>query len=138
VSQYNQAGYVSYLPDLLQGRWNHGCSYFVNNEGSQTLLVTGGYGNGTLSSTELLVGTASAWVYSGKLPSPRWGLHGANIDSRVIMTGGYYYDGNNKYYYDDILKFDPLTGQWTEVANMTQARVNHAVSTITFEPNLCV
>ena len=35
VSQYNQAGWVRDLPDLLQGRYENGCSYFVNNEGSQ-------------------------------------------------------------------------------------------------------
>ena len=35
VSQYNQDGWVRDLPDLLQGRFWHGCSYFTNNEGSQ-------------------------------------------------------------------------------------------------------
>ena len=35
VSQYNQAGWVRDLPDLLQGRKNHGCTYYDNNEGSQ-------------------------------------------------------------------------------------------------------
>ena len=35
VSQYNQAGWVRDLPDLLQGRYYHGCSYYDNNEGSQ-------------------------------------------------------------------------------------------------------
>ena len=57
----------------------------------QTLLVTGGwtgYPNyDYLSSTELLVGTASAWVYTGELPSPRSLLRGANIDNKVVMTG---------------------------------------------------
>ena len=56
----------------------------------QTLLVAGGYtGSGSvwLSSTELLVGEASAWVLTGELPSPRQGLRGANIDNRVLMTG---------------------------------------------------
>ena len=55
----------------------------------QTLLVTGGLDGSAdfLSSTELLVGTASAWVNTGELPSPRVGLHGANIDSKVFMTG---------------------------------------------------
>ena len=54
----------------------------------QTFLVTGGYffGN-TLSSTELLIEASSNWVFSGDLPTPRWGLRGANIDQRVIMTG---------------------------------------------------
>ena len=56
----------------------------------QTMLVTGGYGTtGTdvLSSTELLVGTASAWVFTGELPSPRSGLRGTTIDNMVLMTG---------------------------------------------------
>ena len=57
----------------------------------QTLLVTGGWtGSVPLSSTELLVGEASAWVLTGELPSPRDGLHGANIDNRILMTGGKY------------------------------------------------
>ena len=52
--------------------------------------MTGGRkeGGGSLSSTELLVETAKAWVFTGKLPSPRHGLRGANIDNRVLMTGG--------------------------------------------------
>ena len=55
----------------------------------QTLLVAGGYGSGSvwLSSTELLMGEASAWVNTGELPSPRIALRGANIDNRVLMTG---------------------------------------------------
>merc|ERR1711874_488118 len=131
VSQYKETGWVRDLPDLLQGRWNHGCSYFVNNDGSQTLLVTGGHsGSGFLSSTELLVGlTASAWVNTGELPSLRIGLRGANIDNRVFMTGGSKHPSD----YDDILEFDPLTGEWKLVDKMIQARQYHAVSTITFE-----
>ena len=55
----------------------------------QTLLVTGGYSDGDyLSSTELLVGTeATAWVFTGDLPTPRSGLKGANIGNKVLMTG---------------------------------------------------
>ena len=54
------------------------------------MLVTGGHdGNerGYLSSTELLVETAPAWVFTGELPSPRYGLEGANIDNKILMTG---------------------------------------------------
>ena len=54
-------------------------------------LVSGGYyhdGSGNyLSSTELLMESASAWVLTGELPSPRYGLRGANIDNRILMTG---------------------------------------------------
>ena len=55
----------------------------------QTYLVTGGYNydDGYLSSTELLVETSSTWTFSGRLPSPRDGLRGANIDGRILMTG---------------------------------------------------
>ena len=94
------------LPQLQQGRYWHGCSSYNNAEGSkvgidinyyrtiiifQTYLVAGGSPGlgGWLSSTELLVETASAWVYTGELPSPRDGLRGATIDNRVLMTGNW-------------------------------------------------
>ena len=46
------------------------------------------------------------------------------------------YDGSS--YSDDILEFDPLTGQWKEVAKMIQARHVHAVAVINFDSGLCV
>jgi len=49
------------------------------------------------------------------------------------MTGGH-----DDSFSDDILEFDPLTGQWKLVDRMIQARNGHAVSTITFESGLCV
>ena len=100
VSEYNEAGWVRDLPALLQKRWSHGCTYYTNDEGIkviynidnnhcptimifQTYLVSGGYDydGGLLSSTELLVETATAWVLTGELPSPRSGLRAANIDN---------------------------------------------------------
>ena len=103
VSEYSETGFTRDLPQLLQGRRNHGCSYFENEEGTkvdidsnscgviifQTFLVTGGYNydGGYLSSTELLVETSAAWILTGYLPTPRYGLRGANIDQRVLMTG---------------------------------------------------
>jgi len=91
VSEYNQEGWVRVLPSLQQGRYGHGCSYFVSDDGTKTLLVTGGIFvdySGYLSSTELLVGTdATAWVFTGELPTPRRFLRGSNIDNKVLMTG---------------------------------------------------
>ena len=50
--------------------------------------MSGGVGDSEyLSSTELLVETASAWIMSADLPSPRLGLRGANIDNKILMTG---------------------------------------------------
>ena len=102
VSEYSETGFTRDLPQLLQGRRSHGCSYFENEEGTkvdidsnscgviifQTFLVTGGYNDSDdLSSTELLVETSAAWILTGELPTPRYGLRGANIDQRVLMTG---------------------------------------------------
>ena len=53
----------------------------------QTYLVSGGYDGDWLSSTELLVETATAWVLTGELPSPRAGLRAATIDNKVLITG---------------------------------------------------
>ena len=41
------------------------------------------------------------------------------------------YDGSSTSY-DDILEFDPLTGQWKEVDRMIQARSYHAVSVVEY------
>ena len=50
--------------------------------------MSGGWtGSTDLTSTELLVETASAWVYSGNLPYARSALSGANIDNRIFMIG---------------------------------------------------
>ena len=46
------------------------------------------------------------------------------------------YDGSS--YSDEILEFDPLTGQWEMVDSMNQARSQHAVSVSNFEAGLCV
>ena len=102
VSEYSETGYIEDLPQLLRGRYWHGCSYFDNEEGTkvdidsescgvvvfQTFLVTGGYdGYSIISSTELLTEKTSAWTKTGDLPSPRTSLRGTNIDQRVVMTG---------------------------------------------------
>ena len=49
--------------------------------------MTGGNHQGKLDSTELLTEGASAWVYSGVLPSARYGLRAATLDNRLIVTG---------------------------------------------------
>ena len=116
------------------------------------MLVTGGWNTSKtlLSSTELLVGTATAWVYSGELPTPRVLLRGANIDQKILMTGEifwviYHLDdlqstlgGFRWSSSDEILEFDPLKKKWKLVDRMIQARRHHAVSTVSFDSGLCV
>merc|ERR1712066_235474 len=132
VSEYSEDGFTRDLPQLQQGRYGHGCTYFENEEGTKTFLVTGGtyYDDNynDLSSTELLVENSAKWIYSGELPTPRDGLRGANIDQRVIMTGGV--DGS---YFDEILEFKTSTGTWSLVDRMMSVRYYHAVSVISTE-----
>ena len=102
MSEYGEAGFIRYLPDLNQGRYGHGCSHYEDGEGRkvnidinyspliivQTYIVAGGYtGSNRLSSTEVLVETGSAWNLSGELPSPRHALRGVNIENKIVMTG---------------------------------------------------
>jgi len=133
VSEYSEDGYLRDLPQLLEGRSKHGCTYYVNDKGTKTYLVTGGYTppGYTLSSTELLEETATSWVKAGELPTPRDSLRVARVDNRVLSTGGFYHRNGNVTSLDEILEFDPSNG-WTVLAKMTKARFLHAVSTIPF------
>ena len=94
VAEYSVSGYIRDLPSFQDKRWFHGCTYYYNEDGVRTFLVTGGIfkekdedPNIPISSTELLVETDQAWRYAGNLPSPRTALIGKNIDSRIFMTG---------------------------------------------------
>ena len=101
MSEYGEAGFIRYLPDLNHGRFNHGCSHYEDGEGRkvnidinysplitvQTYLVSGGSYDVYLSSTEVLLETGSAWTLTGELPSPRSGIQAARIDNKIVMTG---------------------------------------------------
>merc|ERR1719245_2419094 len=141
VSEYSNEGWVRDLPSLQQGRFYHGCSYFVSDDGTKTLLVTGGWSHFYLSSTELLHDGSSSWTYTGDLPTPRAHFRGGNIDNKVLMTGGESQDSDDYSYtyYAEILEFspptnptNPRTGHWKLVANMTRARMSHAVSVVAY------
>ena len=63
------------------------CVVMINNINVQVLLVTAGHNFGFLDSTELLLPSATSWIYSGALPSPRGWLRGATLDNKVVITG---------------------------------------------------
>ena len=112
MSEYGEAGFIRYLPDLNQGRGYHGCSYYEDGEGRkvnidinysplilvQTYLVSGGWTviGDELSTTEVLLETGSAWTLTGQLPSPRQGLQAARIDNKIVMTGNCLQSGEIK------------------------------------------
>ena len=66
-----------------------------NNNNVQVLLVTGGRdyngdiftGGSNLDSTELLLPSATSWIYTAALPSPGDGLRGATLNNKVLVIG---------------------------------------------------
>ena len=53
----------------------------------QVFLVTGGYNDGKLSSTEVLKDGDLSWTTVGNLPKAVWGIRGVSLNNRIIMTG---------------------------------------------------
>ena len=49
-----------------------------------------------------------------------------------------YLGGSGGAYSDDILEFDPVTGQWKKVGRMMELRRRHAVAVINFDSGICV
>ena len=104
VVSYNIKGEATRLPSLQTSRCAHGCGFYYNNDQlvsfklcivdidciliTQTYLVTGGqHSYFDESSTETLAKDGSQWVYAGPLPSARWGVRGARLGDKLIMTG---------------------------------------------------
>ena len=117
VQVYTLSGPQEQLPDLQTGRHSHACAHYldsqdrvvsiacnitahltivtlhcvvmINNINVQVMMVTGGVDSNfdDLSSTELLLPSATSWTYSDPLPSTRSGLRGATLDNKVVITG---------------------------------------------------
>lgn len=131
VSTYQETGWALDLPYLHTGRFAHGCSFYQNQDGTKTILVSGGRTESgqASSSTEVLTEGSPHWTTVGSLPSPRSGLRGINIDNTVFITGGY-----NGVYLDQILEFDPNTGEWRLIdEGMLEPRFGHAVTSVPWE-----
>jgi len=126
VSKYTTSGWIEDLPDLNEGRGDHGCGYFFNVDMERVFLVAGGFTNdaGWISSTEILVEGGQAWIFQNPLPSGRQGFRGVSLPDTVIMTGGSYP------FSDDVLMFDPKTSEWKKIGTMKTKRGNHAASLV--------
>merc|ERR1719481_623990 len=131
VTRYNTAGFIEDLPDLNQGRYQHGGGAYHTDDGNKVFLVAGGYFRGNyLSSTEVLASTSSAWVLANNLPRKLWGMSSVTLGNIIYLTGGS--DGDN--IRDEVYQW---TGEdWVEVAKMKKARYSHAASTIVMNENI--
>ena len=60
---------------------------FGNVFSVQVYIVTGGWNDGSLSSTEILLAGSSEWQFAGTLPSARGRLSGVTIENQFYVLG---------------------------------------------------
>ncbi|CAF4575521.1 unnamed protein product, partial [Rotaria sp. Silwood2] len=73
-----------------------------------------------------------AWTFTSYMNSIRY-LHTASIlnDGKVLVAGGYGYEGYSFWKsFNSSELYDPATGNWTKMGNMTIARYSHTASTL--------
>jgi len=134
-----ETGQVTYLADLREGRRYHACSKFVDTNGDNALLVTGGRGGrdsgyaSFLDSTEILSCPNclnSQWSFAEPLPTARLGLTASTIQNTVYVSGGW--GGGARL--DIILRYNPSTSTsndtWTEAGQLTEPKQDHASITV--------
>lgn len=135
VSVYNLQGWQEDLPDLKEGRWNHGCAHYITSDNMMVYLVAGGtpskHGVHWTDSTEILHHGESSWKTVGKLPYPSDGIRGITFKNKIIMTGGYYYHWNyGEQYSRRVQSFNTDTNEWEYVGSMKESRQDHGISIV--------
>jgi len=137
VSRYGLTGFIEDMPSMNVERKWHGCGSYFRKDGTQVLLVAGGteaydHLEGH-TSTELLIGSSSDWVFSKPLPRPHFLMGSVTMDGVVYFTGGmenFLYDN----IYDEILAW--IDEAWVEVGKMKIARTGHAATFIQIDDGL--
>merc|ERR1712037_808803 len=133
VTEYHmEDGTETALTPLGQPRWCHACGVYLDADGQQVLIITGGADGSSysyLSSTEVAIysggGSQLEWreVETGRLPTPRPELRAAVIENHIYVTGG-------QDYLTEILRWDPSSESWQQVGNLGVGRYGHAVLAI--------
>jgi len=131
VTEYSGIGgsevFIQDLPSLITGRLYHACGSYRVGE-LQMLIVAGGLIGGYSDTTELLdySNTDSGWREAGLLPSPRYGLAGANLEEVFHISGG----RNSSAKFTDILAWDPVSEQWSLAGQLSTPRNLHSLTEV--------
>ena len=112
------------------------------------LLVTGGWGNRDLRSTEVYRPSTGKWreVPGGALPWPRYGVRVVTLNNRVLLFGEKIilicwplivctYEGGGDSNWNkraEILEYSDERGKWIRVGEMSEKRSFHAASVVDF------
>merc|ERR1712107_139187 len=137
VSRYSQTGWIEDLPSLNTGRYNHGCSTYLDSNNQQIYLVTGGSsGSIYLSSTEQLVKGGGSWtIKENSLPARLYSLRSITLNNQIFTTGGY--DSDSSIVSDKILLLDEETTTFKEIGKLEQRRYSHSVSVVNINDFTC-
>ena len=84
-----QVGNWTAVSNLMQPRGMQGCASFVNSQGHQKVIVTGGTINGRIfSSTEIFDVKSLIWTAGPELPVPLYKHSMVTFDDKVYVIGG--------------------------------------------------
>jgi N-acetylneuraminic acid mutarotase len=121
-----------YDPD--SGQWNATGSMAAARSGHTANLLPDGRvlvaGGNALARAELYDPSTGFWTATGNMVVPRSG-HTATLlsDGTVLVAGGYF--GSIASSYSGLPSaelYDPSTGSWTEIGNLTEARSEHTAT----------
>ena len=124
VVQYNVTdGSARRLPDLLTGRWDHGCTRLTDG-----LLVAGGGWTGSPGrSAEMYETSSDTWREVGQLNIARTGLAITVLGEKILAMGGAVGYGQ---YNSSVEQFSRETMTWNMTNELRQARAFHAVTNV--------
>ncbi|HSN53890.1 MAG TPA: kelch repeat-containing protein [Candidatus Sulfomarinibacteraceae bacterium] len=114
---------------LTEARTGHTATRLADGR----VLVVGGYQpDGApphLAATEIYDPGTGTWTPTGSMANGRSG-HTTTLlgDGRVLVAGGYYYDGSALPNLASAEVFDPATGVWTVTGSLAHARSNHTAT----------
>jgi len=114
------------LNGMITQRYAHACGHYLDADGQQVLLVTGGYGAQRFSSTEVAVyssGSQLQWreIETGQLPEPNDSMQATLLNDIIYISGGCCFPFKSY-----ILSWDPSTETWKDEGDLTVPRAAHA------------
>ena len=87
ATRYDKDGFVAHLPILLEGRFGHACSGYVDDTGSRVNMVAGGWnGMSVLDTCERSIDDGD-WSVIAALPLKIEFLQGATLDNSIFVMG---------------------------------------------------
>ena len=109
-------------------RWNHKCAFIPN---THKIMITGGYGNGVLDSTEILDTEDGSVTMASPMNFKRedhgMGVVTVNGEDRVAVFGGH--EGGTRL--DSVELYNTQTGKWeTSAFKLSEAKLYFGFLTV--------